>query len=146
MRTDTVQSVLRTCWNWTFWGRYEAGGFRSKEQVFHNLCVEVENALTLIEADKREGHADLLYIDFLYPFHAACMDLDFAVKEGVFTPWEASAIKGTTLHVIPGLNARFGAGLYESVRRDLSHLLPESTANPAENEADFPVWASFWPL
>ena len=122
-RRDTLQSVIKTAWNYGFWGRQEGGLYRDAPTLLNNLHYVINHANAILAGDMNERFTDQIYADFLLLFHWALLDMTHAVKEGILTAEQAAYIQHAILAPTELLDRQFGGDLTTRVKQDSAHLL-----------------------
>jgi glycosyltransferase involved in cell wall biosynthesis len=62
-RTDTVRSLMASCWSWDHWPEYEAGTYHSAWRVTVKLARNVDRSARLITQHLAEGSHPLVPVD-----------------------------------------------------------------------------------
>jgi hypothetical protein len=122
-RRDTPRSVIRTAWNYGFWGRQEAGLYRDAPTLLSYLHYVIDHANVFLAGDMNERFTGQLYVDFLLLFHWALLDMIHAVKQGILTAEQAAYIQHAILAPTELLDRQFGGDLATRVKQDSAHLL-----------------------
>ncbi len=130
-RRDTLQSALRTWWNWHYWVKEEAKAWNVVGQLvhgmLHNLNVAAHSMQCLIDTGERE----LWPIAFVLLIHDPLCDLEQAVKVRLLHPGEAHALMDQILARMVHLDRRFGGELLSSIRHTLAPVIAGLEAKPA---------------
>jgi glycosyltransferase involved in cell wall biosynthesis len=62
-RTDTVRSLMSSCWSWDHWPEYEAGTYRSAWRVTVKLAKNIDQSAQLITWHLADGSYRLVPVD-----------------------------------------------------------------------------------
>ena len=122
MRTDTLESVLRTAWAWFHWGRCQDGLYDRIEYVAAFWVRLLENEIQPMAEQCARNATDLLYIDLAHVFFTAYLDIEYCVAQGLITAVEAAYMQDAVLDAVSGLDRRFGGALQQRLRHDLEPL------------------------
>ncbi len=123
MRRDTPQSVLRTLWGWSFHEKRQRGLFESWDSIAAMNRANIAEARRLMEADWQSGHADVVYLDFLFLFHDSLHNLGHATRNGILSRADACALRHGLLDSVRELDARWGGMLHPKMLKDSADLL-----------------------
>jgi GT2 family glycosyltransferase len=77
MRRDTIGSLLRTHWRWSFFGTQ---GMRHPDSVYNLACRFYDRGLglgRLFFADLARGHYGLAALDLVMQLHHSCADIQY---------------------------------------------------------------------
>lgn len=130
-RRDSVQSVLKTAWNYGYWGRQD-GGFYSRAPVpLWNMRPFVAEAYDNLIKDLEKRTFDCVYLDFLHLYVQILLDARACVQQGLLSAQQAARIQHASLDTIKVLDERHGGGLYEKARADCAEFFVDA----AEDEA-----------
>jgi len=118
-RKDTVTSVLRASWNYGYWFRVDSGYYDSAANLMEMLDDYTAGGHHFIMNSIEMQRTDMLYLEFLYPYHNMMLDVGHASDIGLITRGQGRTIQCELESVINALDARFHGNLLEKVLRDL---------------------------
>lgn len=131
MRRDTIDSALRTLWNWAFAHREEAGWLRDFDAVLAEMPTTLQQSINMINEDMpAPDQRPALYIDFLYVFHCTSQNLAHGVAAGTIAPGQARYVQEALLASLATLDGRHGGCLARHIRGDVGGMLPEAEPEP----------------
>ena len=122
MRTDSLESVLRTAWAWFHWGRCQDGLYERIEYVVAFWARLLENVIKPMPEQYARNASDLMYVDLAHVFFTAYLDIEYCVAQEIITAAEAVHMQDTVLEPVRGLDRRFGGALQQRLRHDLEPL------------------------
>ena len=135
LRRDTVRSILKTRWNWIYWNRAKLGIFEDPLLIISQIDYTMAESLGLIQTDMDRGYTDLVYIDFLWCFIDAFLNIEFVIRIRLMRAGDGRHIEDLILDVLKHIDAHFGGALYEKVLRDVEDLLvPAGTPSSQQPE------------
>ena len=143
-RRDTVESVLRTRWNYHYWYYTENGYYSAPERLIQLFDIALDMSAPRIKEDFENGPHQLLYLHVLVVFHNSFLDVNHAVATEVLDAAWARGIQEAMLGTLRSVDARFGGDLARRVRQDLEHLLQDAgPGGPRVPTAFLPVFEEF---
>ncbi len=123
MREDTLQSVVRTKWGWAFWVRHRRGEYDGAEALVRSWRVMLNTSVALLNQDVGRGYFDILYLDLLLFFSDVCLDVGYAIREGMISAPEGRFLQESVVDSVGYLDDRFGGNLGGRIRADLGPFL-----------------------
>ena len=136
-RTDTMQSVMGTAWNWRYWLKMENNTFEDPARLvgmmYNALNEAVEHINTFIEADE----LDVIYIEIAYIFYDIFRDLAVCIERGAHSRAVAVHVQRRMLQAADELDARFGGRLGAKIRRDTAEWMTDGGADWPEMDEAF---------
>lgn len=143
LRCDSVYSVLKTSWNYGYWGRDASGIYESGLSLLRKLSYSFTLAHSLLNSDAEDGAAERVIIDFLLMYQYMFHDIHEAIKRGLLSEAEGASVQAALLEPLLVLNRRTGHPVQDRVRNHLAPLLLShvSGENPlnAEQQAAIEV-------
>lgn len=126
-RRDTLETVLRTAWNYGFWHRKDCGCYRNATAIVGLLDDHTVASQHFIMEAITSKQFSVLYIEFLYPFYSALLDWRHGVESGVLTAGQAKTLELSTARIVSQLDEQFGGRLLEKVRESTANLRFDET-------------------
>ena len=143
LRRDTIESVLRTLWNWNYWGWRESGAYASRIKLWEKLRIACEKSGECLTDDIKEDRHVIAYIDLLMFFDTVYRDTARAAEDYLLTTAEAYLTMQRLLEQSAALDTGRGGKLADKIREYLNTLLPESlppTRIRPEVQAEVQYW------
>lgn len=129
-RRDTVESLLRTRWNYELAHRVHQGCFGSIQSLAASLKDFLDAALAMAEQDLKEARDHLLAIDLLAFFHDAFEGARHCVHQGAITHAEGVRLQRALLQ-----RARESLGAREMMAWFEEYLGPFALSPEGADEA-----------
>jgi glycosyltransferase involved in cell wall biosynthesis len=94
-RRDTLESVLRTRWNYTYWHFRDHGCFKHLETTLESWIKRVAMSRDEIDQDWQDRFYNGIFISLVWVLYAMQRDLEELVKEGGVTPDQGRFIQNS---------------------------------------------------
>ena len=142
-RRDTIESVLRTLWNWNYWGWKESGAYAARPKLWEKLRIAWGKTCECLDDDFKENRDDIAYIDLLMFFDTVHRDTACAAADYLLTTAEACLIVRGLLDFITELDAPRSGQLAAKIRAHVESIKPvldPSTRIRPEVQSEIVSW------
>jgi len=130
LRRDTLESLLRTRWNYEFWYRHAHGFFSDVAAVVAHLDDLLEAAMAFVQKDLADDETRFLYVDLLTFFYDALASAAYGVEHGAVAPSEGRWLQDSVLDLLGKLDVPTADALHKRMSQHLGRLLIDAPPAP----------------
>ncbi|MDX9976086.1 MAG: glycosyltransferase family 2 protein [FCB group bacterium] len=132
-RTDTVASVLKTCWAWAEPGKRQAGYYDDPVVLINSFNDLIPAMQSYLRVDLQADDPELGYLDVLCLFYVTFLDMNAAVRKGTLPAGEARYVEDALLGALAKAEERLVPGLHARALEDIAPLLHEPGGDISED-------------
>lgn len=130
LRRDTLESLLRTRWNYEFWHRHTHGFLTDVAAVVAHLDDLLDAAMAFVQKDLADDETRFLYVDLLAFFYDVLASVAHGVEHGAVAPPEGRWLQDSVLGLVRELDVPTGDALHNRMSQHLGHLLIDAPPVP----------------
>ena len=130
LRRDTLESLLRTRWNYEFWYRHAHGFLTDLAAVVAHLDDLLDAAMAFVHKDLADDETRFLYVDLLTFFYDVLASAAYGVEHGAVASSEGRWLQDSVLGVLGQLDVPTRDALHKRVSQHLGQLLIDAQPVP----------------